>query len=650
MLTTRIAKSVSRRQSVRLACRNCFNNFRTKEFSGSRPHGVRLISTQVIPSQPRFLKPLLSESQEKIIQRERSLLQQVIVLQTQLNAPQQEVDLLTKNLKHIEELFLLVIVGEFNSGKSSFINALLGAPVSATGPTPTTAKINIIKYGPHTDKKEVITVNDDDGEKINTVTVDVGWLQRVNVVDTPGTNAITREHERLTLQFVPRSDLIVFVTSADRAFTESERAFFSVLQGWRKKVIVVINKVDTLEDSKQAETVSGWVGESILKLFNFRPPIFSVSAKAAFDLKTGKATKEGLGPMAQIGAEGFSSLEGHIHGLLDSAELLHLKLSSPLGVLASALDNCGDQVAARMNILETDMNTLQSIDEQVELHHKDVQRELKYQCAKLENVVHEYLERGDRFLESRLTVRNILGLLNTEGLRAAYADEVVGTLVRDVDAHVNFIMSWIVDKNHRQWRSVRSFINQQATHETKTHFIGQFEDFGEEWDHDPRHRVIQEVRDQVTRMIDTYDHKAEARRLAEEVKDAVAKGVVVNLGALGLGALASALLVDFSGLVVTGTLAAAGLVILPSAKRRLKSTLREKARKLRAELTDTATKAVTAELEANSRRVESTVAPYRRFVTTDRERLLANKQACASAWRELNAIRDTIETEFGRAV
>ena len=48
---------------------------------------------------------------------------------------------------------------------------------------------------------------------------------RDRIVDTPGTNAVAREHEALTREFVPRSDLVLFVTSADRPFTESERAF-----------------------------------------------------------------------------------------------------------------------------------------------------------------------------------------------------------------------------------------------------------------------------------------------------------------------------------------------------------------------------------------------------------------------------------------
>ena len=54
---------------------------------------------------------------------------------------------LENSIDQLDELFLLVIVGEFNSGKSAFINALLGSRIVAEGVTPTTAQINVLQYG-----------------------------------------------------------------------------------------------------------------------------------------------------------------------------------------------------------------------------------------------------------------------------------------------------------------------------------------------------------------------------------------------------------------------------------------------------------------------------------------------------------------------
>ena len=114
--------------------------------------------------------------------------------------------------------FLLVVVGEFNAGKSAFINALLGQSVLKEGVTPTTTQVNILHYG-DTRGQEVID------ENLHVITAPVPFLSEISIVDTPGTNAIIREHEEITSKFMPRSDLVFFITSADRPFTESERSF-----------------------------------------------------------------------------------------------------------------------------------------------------------------------------------------------------------------------------------------------------------------------------------------------------------------------------------------------------------------------------------------------------------------------------------------
>ena len=69
------------------------------------------------------------------------------------------------------------------------------------------------------------------------ITAPAELLRDVHIVDTPGTNAIIREHEQLTADFVPRADLVLFVTSADRPFTETERAFLETIRGWGKKIV-----------------------------------------------------------------------------------------------------------------------------------------------------------------------------------------------------------------------------------------------------------------------------------------------------------------------------------------------------------------------------------------------------------------------------
>jgi small GTP-binding protein len=184
---------------------------------------------------------ILSEKLESILSEERTLLNELRLGLVAFGVPDEDQETLGQSIRQLDDLFLLVVVGEFNSGKSAFINALLGQKILKEGVTPTTTQINILRYG---EEQERSVEND----TLQVLTTPNDLLKEVSIVDTPGTNAIIRQHETITTQFVPRSDLVLFITSADRPFTESERAFLEVIRDWGKKVVVVLNKIDLFQD------------------------------------------------------------------------------------------------------------------------------------------------------------------------------------------------------------------------------------------------------------------------------------------------------------------------------------------------------------------------------------------------------------------
>ena len=142
----------------------------------------------------------------------------------------------------MDELFLLVVAGEYNAGKSTFINALLGDEVFAMGDLPTTRVISILRYGEPGPPEPV-------GEHTRVYRYPLEMLRDLEIVDTPGTNSIERMEEEITRGFVPRADLVLFVTSADRPFTETERAFLESIRDWGKKVEVTAPPADQVTDA-----------------------------------------------------------------------------------------------------------------------------------------------------------------------------------------------------------------------------------------------------------------------------------------------------------------------------------------------------------------------------------------------------------------
>ena len=86
---------------------------------------------------------ILDERREALVERERELLEKLVSFLKDFGAPSEDIDLVQRAHQDLEELFLLVIVGEFNSGKSAFVNALLGADIAEEGVTPTTSRITL---------------------------------------------------------------------------------------------------------------------------------------------------------------------------------------------------------------------------------------------------------------------------------------------------------------------------------------------------------------------------------------------------------------------------------------------------------------------------------------------------------------------------
>ena len=251
------------------------------------------------------MKNILTPQQHDILNREREVFTALETIAARLDTPASEREVLGRTRQQLDEFFLLVVVGEFNSGKSAFINALLGQRFLDEGVTPTTSQIHVLGYGPQPAAEQAEPF-------LLRVSYPVDWLQEINIVDTPGTNAIIQRHQQITEAFVPRADMILFVTSADRPFSESERAFLELVRNWGKKVVVVINKIDILEDEAAVNQVVDFVRDQSAAVLGTIPRIFPVSVKLAQRGKdlAAPGAHDAAAAKALLGASRFPVLRG----------------------------------------------------------------------------------------------------------------------------------------------------------------------------------------------------------------------------------------------------------------------------------------------------------------------------------------------------
>src|SRR4030065_1176735 len=123
---------------------------------------------------------ILTDAQENLLKDCRNLLNNLRASLIQFGATPEDHETLADSIRQLDELFLMVVVGEFNSGKSAFLNALLGQQILKEGVTPTTTQINVLRYG----EEQARSV---ENENLHTLTAPVSLLAELNIVEPPGT-------------------------------------------------------------------------------------------------------------------------------------------------------------------------------------------------------------------------------------------------------------------------------------------------------------------------------------------------------------------------------------------------------------------------------------------------------------------------------
>ncbi len=595
------------------------------------------------------MQQLLTVEQGRILQDERRLLEDLQVTLTRLDAPNADLTLIRNALAQLEELFLMVVVGEFNAGKSAVINALLGDRYLLEGVVPTTNELILIR---HTDAVE--QPGADTG--MATLRLPVPWLREVNLVDTPGTNAIIRQHQEITEHFVPRSDLVLFVTSADRPFSESERAFLQQIRDWGKKIVIVVNKIELLTTEEERGQVLEFVKKNAQELLGVAPAIFSVSARLALEAKQAASAGVSAGRKSAGRQKSsdpaltnhswrrsqFGALEQYILDALDAGERVRLQLSNPIGIAAALIAQYQQVTGQRQDLLRGDFQALDAIDQQLEAYQSDMRRDFQYQSDRVDNVLFELIERGDRFFDEHLRITRIAELVNSERLRGEFERRVLADTSREIEHHVSELIDWLIDRDYRQWQAVMEFIDRRSLQHTDQ-IIGQVRG---EFDFN-RQNLLKSVGRSAQEVVDSYDREAEALKLAQDVQRAIIQTAAVEVGAIGLGAILVVILnttfLDVTGVLGASALAALGLYVLPYRRQKVKAQLRARIGDLRQRLDAAITHQFESELTASVQRIREAIAPYTRFVRVEREKLetLAVDLRCAEG--EWKGLRRSVE-------
>jgi len=575
---------------------------------------------------------LLDDRQTKLWEAERTQIEQLIHLLRDWETAPADLEHLQQALQQLDELFLLVVVGEFNSGKSALINALLGKAYLPQGVTPTTDRIYVVRYGEEGAPEFV-------AKDVRVVRYPAEFLREVNIVDTPGTNAVLRHHESIVRDFIPRSDLVIFVTSADRPFTESERAFMEHIQEWGKKVVVVINKIDILDDQESIKEVRDFVSNRVQQLLKLAPNLFSFSARHALE-----ATNPEDLPAHVVKSDQFKDFRKYLLESLTQTDRIRLKLLSPLGV-ARKIGRQYDELAdSRLEILTEDVQVLEKVERHLNLYAEDTDAEFERHILSIDNKLLEMRLRGEEFIDDRMRLLKVRDMLRGGRLRQAFEDDVVGQTPSQIADDVQEIVDWLVEREIRQWRLMAEELNRRR--ETDT-LRAAAEEASGGFAYN-RRQLLDNIGVKADRVIKSYDKQTEAARLVTTVQESIAMMGLVEVGAVGLGIILNALLVgataDATGIIAASVLGVLGFAIIPFRRGRAKKELRTKVHELRAKLGRVLRESFERELEQSIGRLREALAPYRRFVLHEEKQLKEIDKGLEAVLVQLDALEGEIES------
>jgi small GTP-binding protein len=561
-----------------------------------------------------------SEKQKRIFNSVRNSLTELLSAASQINISTDQIHPIKETLKALEDKFLIVVVGEFNAGKSSFVNVLLNTELLEEGVTPTTANIQLIRYGENTQ----VSLIEDWGVSIQ---MPSPLLDSISFVDTPGTNTIIAEHEILTNWFLPKADLVIFLSSADRPYSESENKFLLNIKEWGKKIIIVLNKIDLIQTQQEIERVINFVKENADKQLKCDVPVFAVSSKIAKQAR--KEASEGLWNQS-----GFSLLEKYIQEKLDESVRFQLKMDSSLRIGERLAKQCLNLLAGELMFYQEDQELANSIQSQVQIYQKDMQNEIDRSIKEIDSIFFEIEKQGAIYFENLFRAKNIPNIMKKEKNQIAFQEQVLKNLPTEIERKTTDIVEMIYTQQQQMTQSFRKQIETR-----KTQFPGTEISTREQIE---RSSLLQKMQASIDEMLEKMEHDMAANIGMKHIQTAVTTALAIEVSAIGVGAaltiIATTVAADILSIVAAFWIGIAGFLVLPYYRKKSQKEFENQMTEIKLRLTDSLTKEFRLEIDSQVDHLNQAIQPFQRFIQSAMNRVQAQIQQITAIMNQISEI------------
>ncbi len=543
--------------------------------------------------EPSASPHLVDPDAGQLLASERTLLDRLAAVAAEVDPRGADEETARMLRAHLEERFLLVVVGEVKAGKSSFLNALLGRDLCAVGPTPLTDRICVLQWGA-TPAERVVE------EFLVERDVDAELLREVSLVDTPGTNSILRQHSTLTERFIPRADLVLFLTSIDRPYSESENHFLALIADrWRKKVVFLLTKIDG-RDATDIDAVVAWIRRSVLEHHGFEPIVLPISAR-----------------LEQQGRDGgLRAVREFVRSTLAAGEKMKLKLESPARTAQALIESLRATLESRSATLDHDFRAVQDLEAQVEQAVLDLKERSHRFLTEMNELFVACEGRAEEFFDRHARLKALAFGKGEAPLRDRFEREVLAELdakYRDASQRAT---DWITREEVALYERSTRFVHERLAQLDQSRTLRN-EPARFEYRRDQLFSGIAEAFKAETLALDL---PGESRRFLESAESGMKHQLALTGGAVVVGAGSLALLTKLSslwwnaaGLLLALGLGLTGLAVLPAVRRRAVRQFRTRLQALREQVQAGYLRAIGDEIDGARDRLRRAWEPFLLF-------------------------------------
>ncbi|RME02604.1 MAG: hypothetical protein D6812_06100 [Deltaproteobacteria bacterium] len=332
---------------------------------------------------------------------------------------------------NLEQGLLIMILGEFSTGKSTFVNAFLGEEATSTSILPETATINILRYGERRTRIHRLdgTITEIPGyarEQLKAQAAEIEYaeifapiprLETFSLIDTPGLNSVFEEHERTTRNFLHRADMIVWLFDAFKLGKLGERAYLDFVRDYGAKTVAVVNKIDQVPEDQHPQ-LRAFLEEHFGGYFQ---RIFLLSARRTLEARKRTGMETGKPD------DGFSELEAYLFEEI-APRRTPIKIRATCRTSEKIARDAQTRLEEARQILIEKKHLLDEISEEM----KGMARRLAHT---LRETIHEETDRffgevearARRFIDAEVRVKRALYYLSTPlDTKIRFEEEVVG--------------------------------------------------------------------------------------------------------------------------------------------------------------------------------------------------------------------------------